>query len=309
LVSGDNLAWQQRKAESFTMTPLHAGSYRLGYRRAEAYGKNNRGQGISLGTALTISGAAASPNMGYYSSPTISFLLALFNVRLGWWLGNPGVAGSKTFDRSYPKFSVGPLLAETFGLTNDKGSYVYLSDGGHFENLGLYEMVLRRCRFIIVSDGGQDPQFVFEDLGNAIRKIRIDLGIPIEFLQAPLPLYPRKQEKELGATEKLGKCYAVGTIGYSAVDQGVRDGILIYLKASFSGKESLDVFHYAQANPAFPHEPTSDLWFNEPQFEGYRRLGLHVVKEAFREIYGENWQGTSLDDFIDGANQYILAKR
>jgi hypothetical protein len=96
------------------------------------------------------------------------------------------------------------------------------------------------------------------------------------------------QEKGPGEPEKLGKCYAVGTIGYSAVDQGAKDGILIYLKASFYGKESLDVFHYAQANPAFPHEPTSDLWFNEPQFESYRRLGLYVVKEAFREIYGEH---------------------
>src|SRR5581483_8638143 len=117
LVSGDNLAWQQRKAESFTVTPLHAGSARLGYRRAAAYAKNEKGLGISLGTAVAISGAAASPNMGYHSSPAVTFLLTLFNARLGWWLGNPGAAGDSTFDRDSPRFAIRPLLAETFGLT------------------------------------------------------------------------------------------------------------------------------------------------------------------------------------------------
>ena len=180
LVRGKNLAWQQRKAESFTVTPLHAGSYRVGYRRSQDYGKGDKGESISLGTAVAISGAAASPNMGYHSSPGITFLLTLFNARLGWWLGNPGAAGQHTYDRAYPKFAIGPLLAETFGLTDDQSRYIYVSDGGHFENLGLYEMVLRRCHFIVLSDAGQDAEYTFEDLGNAIRKIRIDLGIPIE---------------------------------------------------------------------------------------------------------------------------------
>ena len=184
LVKGEDLAWQERKAESFTVTPLHSGSFRLGYRRSNQYGGRkgpDGGDGISLGTAVAISGAAASPNMGYHSSPVVTFLLALFNVRLGWWLGNPGKAGDKTFRKRGPTFAVGPLIKETFGLTNEKASYVYLSDGGHFENLGLYEMVLRRCRVIFVSDAGCDPHCNLEDLGNAIRKVRIDLGVPITF--------------------------------------------------------------------------------------------------------------------------------
>jgi uncharacterized membrane protein len=123
LVRGKNLAWQQRKAESFTVTPLHAGSYRVGYRRSQDYGKGDKGESISLGTAIAISGAAASPNMGYHSSPGITFLLTLFNARLGWWLGNPGAAGQRTYDRAYPKFAIGPLLAETFGLTDDQSRY------------------------------------------------------------------------------------------------------------------------------------------------------------------------------------------
>ena len=109
LVKGDNLAWQQRKAQSFTISSLHSGSWNLGFRRTEAYAANHYlDQPLSLGTALAISGAAASPNMGYHSSSTVTFLLALFNIRLGWWLGNPGPAGSDTYKQASPTVSVGP---------------------------------------------------------------------------------------------------------------------------------------------------------------------------------------------------------
>ncbi|MBA2734205.1 MAG: patatin-like phospholipase family protein, partial [Acidobacteria bacterium] len=155
LMKGDKLAWQERKAETFTVSPLHSGNHLLGYRRSSSYGGE---RGITLGTAFTISGAAASPNMGYMiSSPLVSFLMAMFNVRLGWWLGNPGPAGNRTFKRDVPQFAAGPVVVEALSMTDDKSSYVYLSDGGHFENLGLYEMVLRRCHLIVVSDASTDP--------------------------------------------------------------------------------------------------------------------------------------------------------
>src|SRR5581483_4686958 len=179
--TGDKLAWQQRKAESFSMTPLYCGNFFEGYRASTCYGGPH---GISLGTAVTISGAAANPNMGSSSSPAISFLLALFNLRLGAWLGNTSKRGDDTCKRTGPSQAVLPLVAELFGLTTAKNPYINLSDGGHFDNLGLYEIVLRRCRNIVVCDAGQDPTFSFEDLGNAIRKIRIDFGIPIEFKHA-----------------------------------------------------------------------------------------------------------------------------
>jgi hypothetical protein len=184
VVSTKRLAWQERKAESFTVSPRHCGAAYLGFRESENYGgktKDKNNSGLSLGTAMAISGAAVSPNMGYHSSPSIALLLTLFNVRLGWWLGNPGKAGKDTYTAEGPKWAVEPLFAEAFGLTNDDSPYVYLSDGGHFENLGLYEMVRRRCRLIVVVDAGCDPDFAFEDLGNAVRKIYIDLGIRITF--------------------------------------------------------------------------------------------------------------------------------
>jgi hypothetical protein len=271
LTAGENLAWQQRMAESFTVSPYHCGSLFLGYRDSKQYGG-----GISLGTAVTISGAAASPNMGYHSSPLIAFLLTVFNIRLGAWLGNPGVHGDETFCKKHPTSSLIPLAKELTASANESSGWVYLSDGGHFENLGLYEMVLRRCHRIIVSDGGADPTYNFEDLGNAIRKIRIDLGVPIDIQN--IEMRPR------GANLKpvKGQYVAVGTIRYKAVDgEEAVDGELIYIKPGIYKGDYFpqDVYNYCQQSPAFPHEPTSDQFFSESQFESYRALGRHAINE------------------------------
>ena len=273
LVGGQKLAWQQRKAMSFTASPYDTGSLFLGYRDSREYGGTH---GIGLGTAVTISGAAASPNMGYHSSPFMAFMLTLFNVRLGWWLGNPGPAGSEVYQKEHPTTNLGPILREAAGLTNETYEWVYLSDGGHFENLGLYEMVLRRCHYIVLSDAGADPEFVFDDLGNAIRKIRTDLGVPIDIEE--MFMFARGAQ----AMTKEGRYVATATIRYSAVDgPEAKDGLLIYLKPGVYEDDYFprDVFNYAQGSRAFPHEPTSDQFFSESQFESYRALGRHAINE------------------------------
>jgi Patatin-like phospholipase len=268
IVGGKRLAWQERKAAPFVVTPMHAGSYYLGFRESRDYGGK---EGISIGTAAAISGAAVSPNMGYSSSPVTALLLTIFNVRLGWWLGNPGIAGAKTYRRAEPRFSLRPLVSEALGLTDDHSPYAYLSDGGHFENMGLYEMVLRRCKFIVVSDAGADPEYQFEDLGNAVRKIRIDFGIPIEF--PSVPIY------KPGGSEGAGRYCAVGSIEYSAVDgPEVEDGVIIVVKPVLLGNEPRDVANYAAQNKPFPQQPTSDQFFGESQFESYRQLGYFAVR-------------------------------
>jgi hypothetical protein len=211
--------------------------------------------------------------MGYTSSPVTALLLTLFNVRLGWWLGNPGIAGNDTFRLAEPRFSFRPLLAEALGLTDDRSPYVYLSDGGHFDNLGLFEMVLRRCRLIVVSDAGADPYYQFPDLGNAVRKIRIDLGIPIEF--TPVQIRRRKD----GTLDKDGRYCALGRIRYSAVDgEAAPDGIVICIKPAIYGAEPQDVLNYAARKKAFPQETTLDQFFGESQFESYRQLGEYATR-------------------------------
>jgi hypothetical protein len=261
LVRGGQLAWQERRCAPFSVSRLHCGSWVLGYRPAARFGG-----GITLGTALAISGAVANPNQGYNASPVVAFLMTLFNLRLGWWLGNPGRCGTRTWKRAGPAHASLPLFNEALGTTSESYAYVNLSDGGHFDNLGLYEMVLRRCRHIVVVDAGCDFDYVFEDLGNAIRKIRIDLGIPIDIQTVS----PRKE----GARVSY---YAVGTVRYSQRDGAGTDGALLYIKPALCGQEPADVGHYAASHPEFPHEPTSDQWFSESQMESYRALGFHAA--------------------------------
>ncbi|MFL6414260.1 MAG: patatin-like phospholipase family protein, partial [Bryobacteraceae bacterium] len=295
LVHGARLAWQQRKAEPFTVTRYHAGSFRVGYQPSETYGSGNTGDGISLGTAMTISGAAASPNMGYHSSPITALVMTLFNARLGWWLANPGEPGRGFWDKSSPAFGIRPILDEALGHTTDANRYVYLSDGAHFENLGLFEMVLRRCRFIVALDCGADRNYTKEDLGNAVRKIRIDLGVPIEFPEFPdgLPTDP-----SLGA--KARHC-ALGEIDYACVDPGAEKGYLLYLKPLLTGDEPADVLNYYLVNSEFPQQSTTDQWFDESQFESYRRLGAQTIES----ILGPEKRSFAIPELFSQARAYL----
>jgi hypothetical protein len=262
-VATKKLAWQERKAEPFSLTPRAVGNPTVGYRPTASYG-DPRG-GITLGTAMAISGAAVSPNMGYHSSPLIGFLLMLFNIRLGWWLGNPRCAA--TYRAEGPTLSAVPLAEELAGQTTDSSRWVYLSDGGHFENLGLYEMVRRRCRRIVVSDAGCDPKCAYEDLANAARKIYIDLGVSIDF-----------ETMDLAARQsppKVAAYCALGSITYPGSNDR---GWLLYIKPGYHGNEPVHIQGYANAHETFPHESTADQFFAESQFEAYRGLGAHITE-------------------------------
>lgn len=303
LVSSRRLAWQKRKAASFTFTPRFCGyefcdentteeasrTHRTGgYARSERYGGED---GVSLGKAMTISGAAASPNMGYHSSPALSFLMTTFNVRLGWWLPNTAMSNSSLLRQRGPRMGLLYLITEALGMTDARKDYVYLSDGGHFENLGLYELIRRRCRLVVACDAEADPELTFSGLGNAIEKCRTDLGVPIDIDVA--------QIRRDAATGKSRWHCAVGCIRYSEVDGGQHDGALLYIKASLTGDEPQDVATYAQAHEAFPHEPTADQWFDESQFESYRALGERTLMQVLgnaTEI--ARHRGTSGEDFL-----------
>ncbi len=275
LVKAQDLRFQNRKAESFTASGLFCGSSNMGngtghFRSSETYGRNEQNRrSITLGTAAAISGAAASPNMGYYTvSSAVSFLMTLFNIRLGWWLGNPGKMGQETYKKASPRWSPKLFFDEALGNTTNIYPYIYVSDGGHFENLGIYEMVLRRCKFILAIDSGADAKFTFSDLGNAVHKIRVDMGIPIVFEQTPI---------------KSRYC-TIAKIKYSESDgaENSDDGILIYIKPTLDGTEPIDIQQYQTINKDFPHETTADQMYSETQFESYRSLGFHIIDTICR---------------------------
>jgi len=285
LVGGKELAWQERKAESFVFTPQFCGyayspsekqppgrhrRYSVeGYRPTDRYAYEKYG-GIGLGTAMAISGAAANPNMGYHSSAAVTFLMTMFNARLGWWLGNPRDPGAWT--KSSPGWGLPYLLKELFGSTTDSSSFVNLSDGGHFENLGLYELVRRRCMYIIACDASQDPGPAFDGLGSAIRKCRTDMGVEIEL--------PLERMRELAESETAR---AHGTVGMIRYPDGVM-GRLLYIKTTLTHDESVDVLEYSVREPTFPHQSTSDQWFDESQFESYRKLGHHSIDAMIHNV-------------------------
>ena len=305
LTFGQDLAWQERKAASFAFTPLYSG-YHVGW----TAGKANRSLsyngfvptrmyavpkgGINMATAVAISGAAASPNWGYHTNPAIAFLLTMFNVRLGWWLFNPrrskfaGVGGAmgqinEQIEPRSPLFAPVELAKELLGMTNDASKYVYLSDGGHFDNMGLYELVRRRCYRIVICDAEQDEEHTFGGIASAIRKCRIDFGVEITL-----------DLSELRPNKKTGNCkshYAIGTIRYPETPSE-KDAIgkILYLKSSLTGvvkkdgrdplpSEPTDILNYRFEHAAFPHDTTANQWFTESQFESYRRLGHHIIKE------------------------------
>lgn len=290
LVHGDRLSWQERKATSFVLTPRFCGydytpptGMRVepplsenGYRPTVLTGY--RDGGPSLGTAMAISGAAASPNAGYHSSAPLAFLMTIFNVRLGWWLGNPRHA--ETWYTSSPKLGLMYLFNELFGLTNDRSGYVYLSDGGHFENLAIYELVRRRCRTIIACDAEEDHDYGFGGLGAVIRKCEIDFNVRIDVDVNRIRL--------VGKT-KFGHAHcAVGTITYPELNSDGLPctGILIYLKSSMTGDEPTDLREYQSRQKEFPHQSTADQFFNESQFESYRKLGRHIGERVFNPALG-----------------------
>lgn len=310
LVAGKNLAWQNRKAASFTMSPLHCGSWLLGYRNTNEYARNTnlsscenlrycnqrdkpcqsvencklKGKAIRLGTAMTISGAAANPNMGYYSSSVVTFLMSLFNIRLGWWLGNTGKIGDKKDSRGVefytkpsPSVAVLPLLNETFGRTDEDKRYLNITDGGHFENLALYEMILRRCRLIVLSDAAADEQFKFGEISNAIEKCKVDLGVDIKFKDG-INIYARHKAKDFADKRKR---FAIAEIIYPETHSNGRNhrGYLIYIRPTIYGTEATDIQHYANANNTFPHQSTADQLYDEKQFEAYRALGFYTMEK------------------------------
>lgn len=289
LVSGAELAWQTRRTASFAFTPRWCGYEQSSvapggagapagcYRPTDQYASRSGvglddDAGVRLGMAVALSGAAASPNMGAHSSPPLNFLMTMFNVRLGRWCPNPA---RRAWTSASPPIGLFSLLSELFGQLDSDAAYVHLTDGGHFDNLGIYELVRRRCRLVIAVDVGSDRYLAFEDLGNAIRRCATDLHVRIDL-----------DVSRLGALGDQGMCgasCAAGTIRYSLADRGAADGVLLYVKPAIVGNENADLLNYRKLHPDYPHESIADQWFDEAQFESYRALGDHIVDCALRE--------------------------
>jgi hypothetical protein len=284
---GADLATQERKAAGFAFTPLFCG-YDIGWTEGSEPNIQfngftptnnfaNAGTGPHVSTAVSASGAALNPNEGSHTNTAMAFLLTVFNARLGWWLPNPRNLRTDLMSRlsgPTPVLGLPYLLRDLFGEVSDDAPFVSVSDGGQFENMGLYELVRRRCRNIIICDAEQDSGFTFEGLGMAIRKCRIDFGVEIIDLDL---------DKVMPGDDGMSGCaYAIGKIIYPAQTLLGKPtpepvvGSVLYLKSVLTGKEPSDILNYRREHPAFPSDTTLNQWFTESQFESYRRLGQWV---------------------------------
>lgn len=263
--SSKNEKLSSREGASFFLSALYAGSSATGYRRIASYADGD----TALSNAFTTSGAAIDPDMVDTRARSVSFLMALFNVRLGYWALNPKFA-----DRRVPWWPWWWIFIgrEMLGVGLDETRrHVHLSDGGGFENLGIYELIRRRVRYLVVTDAGADPMTTLGDLGRAIERVRVDFGAAIDL--DPDRLY-RQRDDHLAQ-----RPFLLGSIRYADGSTGR----ILYIKPRLCAGLTADIYAYWRANPAFPDEPTSEQFFAEPQFEAYRALGQQIIKGLLGE--------------------------
>ena len=269
------------------------------YPDLERRGGRFPGEPLPLGQWLGISGAAFSTGTGMRTSLGLSLLAGMGNVRLGrWWdsgVVRPpkedcklGLKIENTIARLFPVQTclLDEFLARFPGVSR---RHWYLSDGGHFENMGGYELVRRRLPMIIIVDGEQDTDFTFEGLSNLVRKARLDFGAEVKFLDE------KSLEAEvddsllstIGTLEQLrrdanGISRSHAALAWITYDHGEKPASrLLYVKPTLTGDEPADVLEYHKGHPDFPHEPTIDQFFDEAQWESYRRLGEHIAETLF----------------------------
>lgn len=288
--AGSAIVQQDRRGRNLTLSP--AGLYCSGDSRRHLYridydDEKHEHEELPLSSWVAISGAAFSTGLGARSGFPLSQLAGLANVRLGYWwrAAQTRIASITQWD----------LLREFRGdFSGPYKKYWYLSDGGHFENTGAYELIRRRLPLIMVSDNGMDERFEYEDVANLVRKARIDFDCEIDFLddkgldrvfEANLPL--RANFGSLtdvaggGDPANISAFAALARLRYDAGTPQASEGTLLLIKPRLTGSGPVDLIRYKEANSTFPQQTTLDQFFDEAQWESYYHLGRLIAQALF----------------------------
>jgi Patatin-like phospholipase len=266
LTTSKQSKYRNRAGDSFTFSPLYSGASSTGYEATQIYldGK------VDLASVTAISGAAVATNTSATKSRPVNFLMAMLNLRLGCWLKNPREKNTKQLNRP---LWYSAMFNDMFGRKLDEHqTFVHLSDGGHFENLGVYELVRRKVKMIFSFDVGADPQYKFQDLGKLIELIRVDFGAKLT-----IDIEAIRPNSEGLSTQS----WAIGEIIYSDKTKAT----FVYIKSSICHPDKLseDINSYKRENPDFPHQSTANQFFNEAQFEAYRELGFQITHQLLKQ--------------------------
>lgn len=317
LLDSGRARYRSRRGDSFVLAPHYCGSEATGWARTDRWLADSgfniiRPVGpMTLATAMAISGAAVNPNTGadgrgVTKTATVSALLTILNIRLGYWALSPRKLerkGKRPFAFP-PNFLFPGLLQGVLGFgRTDRSNWLELTDGGHFDNIGLYELVRRRVRTIYLIDGTEDRETTFSSFANAAEKAYIDFNVRLSF----------KDEKGFiklmrGAdtdANPLNKAYQLaergfttGTIEYPAlkdeagnvVEEGFL-GTLHYIKSTLTKDLPEALYSYRADNEKYPAESTADQFFDEQQFEAYRALGYAIGAQLTGHLATEQPRG------------------
>jgi hypothetical protein len=267
-----------RHVTSFTFSPHTVGGPLVGAmatdKYEDAFARNrSRARDLTLPAAVAMSGAAIAPSMGRLTRRPLTFLLALGNVRLGVWVPNPRwVASGASWIGPWRPPRPSYLLRELLGRNRVDGRYLFVTDGGHYENLGLVELLRRGCTEIYCFDasGGES----FSELGEAVALARSELGVEIEV--EPSALMPATKEADVARANVERASFR-----YAAPDGGEAvKGVIYYARNVMTKNAPWDVQARHLEDPTFPHDPTTDQLYTDQKFESYRALGEQAGRNA-----------------------------
>lgn len=269
-----------RTSDYFLLSPLYCGSKLTGYRPT----RDRSFRGMTLATAVACSGAAVNPEMGWRSSTALALLMSLLNLRLGYWARNPRFEPTDWLTRApwWPAYQ----LLEVFSLTDSNRRLVNISDGGHIENLGVYELLRRRCRLIVALDASGDPHYGFDDLRNLVIRARQELGVTITFRQPPEEFI--RPASSNGFSRSQFVLADIGTLSGAPQGPDAYSGLLVYIKSSLRAQQrwkqlDSESFAYKTYHPTFPHESTANQFFDPVQWKAYYSLGRFIAGDLLRE--------------------------
>lgn len=285
-----------RKGENLILGPLGIEAGRLPVTAAPVRSLN----GATLAQWVAISGAAVGTGMGSFTKPGIAVMTFLSGFRLGYWQQrlqkSPPARPTVRWGRT-AKYRA--LLREMFAFFPGTSSeFWYVSDGGHFDNTGVYALIKRRVSMIVLADCGADPDYTFDDVENMVRKARIDFQTSIDFLEAcDLKDAECPQAHLFGTPASIlpggGDAYLVAARITYPPPPGSHTpsyGVLLIVKPRVTSTVTLDVANYADRNDVFPQQSTVNQFYSEEEWEAYCTLGLTLGGELSREfltkIYG-----------------------
>ncbi|MFD4637872.1 patatin-like phospholipase family protein [Lentzea sp. NPDC058436] len=279
-----------RFAESFTFETARSGGPLFGYHPTRDLEQRGGlpGTHLTLPSIMAVSGAALSPLMGRFTYPPLRFLMALTNVRLGVWIKNPNhrsrrpdsgepeprrhwlVRAARSIQAGWLEPGALYVLREALGGAKSSHRYIYLTDGGHWENLGVVELLRRRCTHVLCFDASCDQSGEGLDIGRAVALARSELGVDISL--DPRPVLPDAE----GVSSRMA---VQGDVTYPPPNH-LKSAQLVYAKAVLTPESTWDLHAFKARDGRFPNHSTSQQMFTDEQFEAYRTLGYEAGKQA-----------------------------